>query len=89
VNGQWHTPKEYTEIIDPMNGEKFIQCPDTQSDADLKLFSDSLRSCPRSGLHNPLKNPQRYAMYGDISFRLAEAMRKKEVENFFVDLMQR
>lgn len=72
-----------------MNGEKFIQCPDTQSEADLRLFSESLRSCPRSGLHNPLKNPQRYAMYGDISFRLAEAMRKKEVEDFFVDLMQR
>lgn len=72
-----------------MNGEKFIQCPDTRSDADLKLFSDSLKACPRSGLHNPLKNPERYAQYGDLSFKLAEVMRKKEVEDFFVDLMQR
>jgi len=72
-----------------MNGDKIIQCPDTKSDEDLKLFRDSLRACPRSGLHNPLKNPERYAKYGDVSFRLAEAMRKKEVEDFFVDLMQR
>lgn len=89
MNGQWHTPNEYIEVIDPMNGEKIILCPDTKSDADLKLFSDSLKSCPRSGLHNPLKNPQRYAQYGDVSFRLAEAMRTKEVEDFFVNLMQK
>ena len=89
MNGKWHTPKEYIQVVDPLNGEKFINCPDTKSDADLKLFSDSLKSVPRSGLHNPLKNPERYMMYGDISFKLAEAMRKKEVEDFFVDLMQR
>lgn len=89
VNGNWHTPKEYINIIDPLNGETIVHCPDTKSDADLKLFSDSLKRCPRSGLHNPLKNPERYAQYGEISFKLAEAMRKKEVEDFFVDLMQR
>lgn len=72
-----------------MSGEKFILCPDTKSDADLKLFSDSLKACPRSGLHNPLKNPDRYAKYGDISFRIAEALRRKDVEDFFTDLMQR
>lgn len=89
VGGKWHTPKEYDFVIDPLNGEKFIQVPDTKSDADLKLFSDSLKSCPKSGLHNPLKNPERYNMFGEVSWKIAETLRKKEVEDYFTDLMQR
>ena len=30
-------------------------------------------------LHNPLKNPERYLLYGAISARMAEEMRKPEV----------
>lgn len=89
MNGKWHTPKEYTHIIDPLNGEKFLEVPDTQAEADLKLFSDSLKKCPKSGLHNPLKNPERYQMFGEVSWKIAETLRKPEVENFFTDLMQR
>lgn len=89
VNGKWHTPKEYIDVISPLNGEKILECPDTQSEADLKLFSDSLKSCPKSGLHNPLKNPHRYADYGELSFKIAEECRKPDVEQYFVDLMQK
>ena len=35
--------------------------PDTQGDAELAPFAEGLRRVPKSGLHNPLKNPERCA----------------------------
>jgi 1-pyrroline-5-carboxylate dehydrogenase len=43
-----------------MNGEPFIQLPDTQL-GELDIFVQSLAACPKSGLHNPYKNPERYS----------------------------
>jgi hypothetical protein len=45
-------------IPDPLNGEEFVQLPDTQP-GELEPFVQSLQACPKSGLHNPLKNPER------------------------------
>lgn len=41
-----------------MNGEAFVQLPDTQ-ESELDHFVQSLQACPKSGLHNPFKNPER------------------------------
>jgi 1-pyrroline-5-carboxylate dehydrogenase len=49
----------------------------------------SLKSVPKSGLHNPMKNPERYLMLGDVSFRAAEEMRKPDVLAHFAKLIQR
>lgn len=49
-------------IVDPMNGEVFINVPDTQI-SEIQPFVDSLKSVPKSGLHNPLKNPERYLLW--------------------------
>ena len=38
-----------------------------------------MKSAPRSGRHNPLKNPERYVKLGQITARAAEEMRKPEV----------
>ena len=46
-------------IPDPLNSEPFTHVPDTQGDAELQPFIYSRRSVPKSGLHNPLKNPER------------------------------
>ncbi len=43
-----------------MNGEPFIKLPDPQVD-EIEPYVQSLRSIPKSGMHNPLKNPERYA----------------------------
>lgn len=52
-------------------------------------FTQSAQAVPRSGLHNPLKNPERYVNYGKITARVAEEMNKKEVEEFFIKLIRR
>jgi hypothetical protein len=30
---------------------------------------NSIKNVPKSGLHNPFKNPERYLMLGDVCFR--------------------
>ena len=47
--------------------------------SETQPFIDSLRGVPKTGLHNPLKNPERYLLYGAVSARMAEEMRKPEV----------
>jgi 1-pyrroline-5-carboxylate dehydrogenase len=44
---------------------------------------------PRSGLHNPFKNPERYNMLGKVSAAAAREVHKPEVMAFFTALIQR
>lgn len=60
VAGTWSKAASSIPIVDPMNGEVFLQCPDTQPD-ELGPFVDAMRAVPKSGLHNPFKNPERCA----------------------------
>ena len=64
VGGEWHAAKKSTTLVDPLNGDPFCEIPDTQEAGELDLFSKSLKKCPKSGLHNPFKNPERYLLYG-------------------------
>ena len=58
MNGEWQLSNTIKTIPDPFNGEPFIKYPDTQLN-ETELFLKSLKSTPKSGLHNPLKNPER------------------------------
>lgn len=78
MNGEWHRTAADKTIPDPLNGEPFISYPDIKPE-ETQPFIDSLRAVPKTGLHNPLKNPERYLLYGAISARMAEEMRKPEV----------
>ncbi|CAM9996331.1 unnamed protein product, partial [Hapterophycus canaliculatus] len=52
-------------------------------------FVTSLSMCPKSGLHNPLKNPERYLTYGSATAKAAAVMAVPEVEDFFTRLIMR
>jgi len=87
VNGQWvDVPNYRDDIVDPMNGERFLNVPDTQ---DLAAFIEGLESCPKSGLHNPLKNNDRYVHLGQVCARAAALLATEEVEEYFTKLTQR
>lgn len=88
VQGNWAGSSKWTDIVDPLNGNPFLKVPDTTV-AELSPFIESSRSCSKSGLHNPLKNPERYLLYGDVSAKAAHALKEPEVENFFARLIQR
>jgi 1-pyrroline-5-carboxylate dehydrogenase len=68
VDGQWTTAKTKMDVIHPLDkdAQPIFSIPDTQS-SEIQPFVDSLRKVPKSGLHNPLKNPHRYVEYGEIS----------------------
>eukprot|EP00744_Colponema_vietnamica_P006786 GILI01009835.1.p1 GENE.GILI01009835.1~~GILI01009835.1.p1 ORF type:complete len:546 (-),score=184.46 GILI01009835.1:83-1720(-) len=88
VNGQWKSTQKYAEIPDPLNGDKFIKVPDTQT-SELQPFVESMKAVPKSGLHNPIKNPQRYNMYGQVLRRAANLMHEEAVFDHFVRCVQR
>ena len=87
VSGSWEdSDSGYAEIIDPMNGEVFLKVPDTQQHAP---YIAGLRSCPKSGMHNPLKNPQRYVALGQVCSKAAALLAEKEVSDYFTKLIMR
>jgi 1-pyrroline-5-carboxylate dehydrogenase len=84
VGGHWTTTKSTMEIIHPLDKDKhpiFTIC-DTQQD-EVGPFIDSLRKCTKSGMHNPLKNPDRYLKFGDISRKAGHALMEPDVAEYF------
>lgn len=60
VDQQIHVPHPYnTDVPYPI-----FTVPNT---TNIQPFVESLRSCPKTGLHNPYKNVERYVQYGEIS----------------------
>lgn len=88
VQGKWIKAANWNWIVDPLNGDKFIKVAEIQG-AELKPFVESLSKCPKHGLHNPLRAPERYLMYGDISAKAARVLGQPEVLDFFAKLVQR
>ena len=87
LSGEWlDTSKYFDNIPDPVSGEYFLDIPDTE---DLSGFIQNLDICPKSGLHNPIKNVERYVMLGNVCAKAAALLSNKEVEDFFVHLIQR
>jgi hypothetical protein len=52
-------PKNTRTIPDPLNGDPMVIAADTKS-AETEPFIRSLKAVPKTGLHNPLKNVERY-----------------------------
>ncbi|KAF4712147.1 Succinate-semialdehyde dehydrogenase, mitochondrial [Perkinsus olseni] len=88
LNGQWVPAAKTMDIVDPLTGRPMLRMPDT-SVGELEPFVKSMRAIPKSGLHNPFRNVERYRMYGDISHKLAAELRKKEVSDHFAKCIQR
>lgn len=88
LNGEFRPARKTKAIVDPLNGEGFILMPDTKEN-ELGPFIESLAQCPKSGLHNPLKNVERYLLYGKICAKAAAFMRTYEGRKFFAKLIQR
>lgn len=88
VNGQWTGSERNFTLPDPLNGEEFIRVPDTTI-SELEPFTTSMRKVPKSGLHNPLKNVERYLLYGKVCERAAALLNQDDVLTYFSKLIQR
>jgi 1-pyrroline-5-carboxylate dehydrogenase len=73
VNGEWTGVEKYFELVDPLTGKPMISIPET-SMQEAEVFADSLRSVPKSGLHNPFRNKERYLMLGAVCRKTAEVL---------------
>jgi 1-pyrroline-5-carboxylate dehydrogenase len=87
INGEWVTTDNIRkDIVDPMNGEHFLQIPDT---TDHSNFINDINLQKSFGTHNPLYKPERYLMLGEVCAKAAALMAKPEVEHYFTKLIQR
>jgi len=85
--GEWQqAPTCRDDIPDPMTGDAFLQVPDTTDHRD---FIAAIKTCPKTGLHNPLKHPDRYLMLGNVCSKAAALMASNEVTHYFCKLIQR
>ncbi|EYU42874.1 hypothetical protein ABFS82_09G034600 [Erythranthe guttata] len=88
VQGNWIGSSNRNTIPDPLNGESFIRVSEVD-EKGIQPFVESLSKCPKHGLHNPFKSPERYLMLGDVSIKAAQKLSLPEVSDFFAKLIQR
>ncbi|KAL9434373.1 hypothetical protein AB3S75_029083 [Citrus x aurantiifolia] len=88
VQGKWTGSSIWNTLLDPLNGEPFIKIAEV-GEKEIQPFVESLSKCPKHGLHNPFKSPERYLLYGDISTKAAHMLSLPKVSNFFTRLIQR
>jgi len=87
VAGSWLDSNDFLpDVPDPMSGGGFLKIPDT---TDIEPFINSLKTCPKSGMHNPQKNPQRYVELGQVCARAAAMLAEPEISDYFTKLIQR
>lgn len=87
VAGHWlEDAPTRADIVDPITGGMFLDVPDT---ADFAPFVQGLRNCPKSGLHNPFKYPNRYVELGRVCAKAAAVLAEPDVEDYFSNLIQR
>ncbi|MFH0891418.1 MAG: aldehyde dehydrogenase family protein [Candidatus Falkowbacteria bacterium] len=87
VNGKWTGAARYATLVNPLNGEPMLKYPNTGV-SELRSFINGLKSCPKSGLHNPFKNVERYLMLAQVSFRVAATLEDAAVADYFARLIQ-
>jgi 1-pyrroline-5-carboxylate dehydrogenase len=75
-------------VPDPMTGETFIYNP-SPNDAEMQGYLDAARECPKTGLHNPLKHPERYRMYGEICHQAGHELGTPENLDFMAQTIAR
>lgn len=84
VDGKWLETKKYTEILNVLNGKINHKVSETSIN-EISPFIDSIQTVPKSGLHNPFKNPERYQMLGDVCFRTAHSLHNKNTKDKIIE----
>lgn len=93
VGGNWQEEssiKGKLSIPHPMDKDAFPICnvADTSVD-ELGPFRESMMSVTKSGLHNPIKNVERYLMYGEVSRKAGAALLDPEIQEFFTQAIMK
>lgn len=93
VDGNWAPEGSTAETISiphplDVSAPPIFTIPNTQI-SELGPFFESLRKVEKSGLHNPLKNPERYVQYGEISRKAGAALSDPETAEFFTQCIMK
>lgn len=84
VNGKWVPSKKHMDIANVLTGQINHKVPITSSN-ELIPFIESINAVPKSGLHNPFKQPERYQMLGRVCFNTAHALHETKIQQQIID----
>lgn len=88
VGGQWQATQQAQAYPDPLTGADLFHVPETQI-AELLPIIEEMKAVPAYGLHNPLRNVQRYNLYGQVCAKAGEYLSKAEIFDYFTGLIMR
>lgn len=88
LGGKWVGSATSETVVDPLNGSTMLTVPRTAA-SEIQPFIDSLAACPKTGMHNPFRNVDRYLMLGGVSARAASALRTPAILDYFTKLIMR
>jgi 1-pyrroline-5-carboxylate dehydrogenase len=83
--GKWHDSAEYESFLNPKDkhAKNFLKTPNLTS-SEMSPIIKEMKAVPCSGLHNPMKNIDRYLKYGDVCRKVSEALHDETVFDHFV-----
>jgi len=87
INGNWEQASKYELVPNPLNGAEMFHSPCESSPGAIDKVLASMARCTKSGLHNPLKNPQLYRMWGEVFQKAANLLGEPEIEQYFCKLI--
>lgn len=93
VQGKWQPESSIQKkmvIPHPMDRDAYpiFHLADTSVE-ELSPFIQSMESVSKSGLHNPLRNVERYLLYGDISRKAGHALMQPDIQEFFTQAIMK
>jgi len=90
-SGESNKKAGFKSFPDPMNKNEdaFLLVPETSKEELVHFLRSRVATTPKSGAHNPFKRPERYLKYGDVTMKLAEALRDASNVEYFAKLIQR
>lgn len=84
INGQYYNPHKVKKIFNKVDNSLLFSVANTTID-ELKPFYNSMKKIPKSGLHNPFKNPQRYTHLGQVCFNSAHMLSNSNIKYTIID----
>ena len=84
INGKYIDVNNYLKIKNKINNKILFKVADTKI-FELEELKKSINNVPKSGLHNPFKNPERYRILGDVCFKTAHNFKNKFIKSTLME----
>lgn len=91
INEKWVSASEFQKsnffVPCPLTSEPMVEHPEEVNQIFFDEIKESMKKCPKSGMHNPFKNPGRYRGWGEILTRVVEELNDPDVHKHMANII--